>query len=64
MSSARSHVAEKGFGRWLMLASLVVPLAVGSLSFGFAGALPAAILGVAATRLAFFRPTPHPAATA
>lgn len=57
------RVATRRLGRWLMIASLVVPLTVGSLSWGFAGLVPAVIVAVAATRLAFTRPTQHPAAT-
>jgi len=57
------HVATRRLGRWLMIASLVVPVTVGSLSWGFAGLVPAVIVAVAATRLAFTRPTQHPAAT-
>ncbi len=57
------HVATRRLGRWLLTASLVVPLTVGSLGWGFAGLVPAVIVAVAATRLAFTRPTQHPAAT-
>lgn len=60
---ALAHVTKGRLGRWLMLASLVVPLAVGSLSFGFAGIVPAAILAVAATRLAFLAPPAQPSLT-
>lgn len=48
-----AHIGGRGFGRWLMLASLVVPLAVAALSWGIAGLVPAVVLAVAATRLAF-----------
>ncbi len=57
------HLARGRLGRWLMIACLVVPLTVGSLSWGFAGLVPAVIVAAAATRLAFTRPTQHPAAT-
>ena len=51
-----AHAAKRRLGRWLMLASLVVPLAVASLSWGFAGLVLAVIPAVAATGLAFLGP--------
>lgn len=44
--------------RWLMLAGIVPPLVIGSISFGLADAVPGVLVSLAATILAFSTPNP------